>query len=136
MTQTYRAETANINIDALFIDLLNKARQIENLGKDEYNNTLFTKTRKPLRAKYRGYGKTSYTKESYYKLYSELRPKRVEEEEASSIIDILFTSLSDQRFIKIYIVISLQYSHSDNSIGGSALSDQYFSINQIKDLEA
>ena len=95
MTQTYRAETVDINIDALFVNLLNKARWMESLGEDKYNNTLFTKTRKPLRAKYRGCGKTSYAKESYYKLHLKLRPKRVEEEEASPITNILFASLSD-----------------------------------------
>ena len=78
ITQTYRAKTVNINIDALFIDLLNKAYWIESLGKNKYNNTLFTKIRKPLRAKYRGYRKTNYTKESYYKLYLKLRPKCIE----------------------------------------------------------
>ena len=68
---------------------------MESLGEDEYNNTLFAKTRKPLRAKCGGYGKTGYTKESCYKLHPELRPKRVEEEKASPITDILFASLSD-----------------------------------------
>ena len=95
ITQTYRAEIADINIDILFVDLLNKARWIESLGEDKYNNTLFIKTRKPFRAKYRGCRKTSYTKESCYKLYLELRPKYIKEEEASPIIDILFTSLSN-----------------------------------------
>ena len=95
MTQTYRAEMADIDINALFVDLLDKARRMESLGKDKYNNTLFTKTRKPLRAKYGGCRKTSYTKESYYKLYPKLRPKRVEEEEASPIMDVLFALLSD-----------------------------------------
>ena len=73
---------------------------MESLGEDEYNNTLFTKTRKPFRAKCGGCGKTGYVKESCYKLYPELRPKRAEEEEASPITDVLFVSLSDQRFIK------------------------------------
>ena len=68
---------------------------MESLDKDKYNNTLFTKTKKPLRAKYRDYRKISYTKESYYKLYLELRPKYIEEEEASPIIDILFISLNN-----------------------------------------
>ena len=45
-----------------------------------------------VRATYR---KISYTKESYYKLYLKLYPKYIEEEEASSIIDILFISLSN-----------------------------------------
>ena len=85
----------NINIDALFVDLLDKARWIESLGKDKYNNTLFTKIRKSLRTKCEGCGKTSYIKESYYKLYLELRFKCIEEEEASSIIDILFILLSN-----------------------------------------
>ena len=95
MTQTYRAEMVDININALFIDLLNKARWIESLGKDKYNNTLFIKIRKLFRAKYRGYRKISYIKETCYKLYPKLRPKRVEKEEASPIIDILFASLSN-----------------------------------------
>ena len=95
MTQTYRAETADIDIDALFADLLNKARRMESLGEDKYNNTLFAKTRKPFRAKCGGCGKTSHTKESYYKLHPKLRPKRAEEEEASPITNILFASLSD-----------------------------------------
>ena len=68
---------------------------MESLDENEYNNILFTKIRKPFRAKYRGYRKISYAKESYYKLYLELRPKRVEEEEASPIIDILFALLSN-----------------------------------------
>ena len=93
--QTYRVKTVNININALFIDPLNKACWIKSLGEDKYNNILFTKTRRPLRAKYRSCGKTGYAKESYYKLYPELRSKRVEEEEASPITDVLFASLSD-----------------------------------------
>ena len=68
---------------------------MESLGKNKYNNTLFTKIRKPLRVKCRGYRKTNYVKESYYKLHPELRPKYIEEEEASSIIDILFALLSN-----------------------------------------
>ena len=56
---------------------------------------LITKTRKPLRAKYGGYRKTSYAKEFCYKLHSKLRPKCIEEEDTSSIIDVLFISLSN-----------------------------------------
>ena len=90
ITQTYRAEIVNININTLFTDLLNKACWIESLSENKYNNILFTKIRKLLKVKYRGYRKTSYTKEFYYKLYLKLRFKCVEEEEASSIINILF----------------------------------------------
>ena len=56
---------------------------------------LIAKTRKPLRAKYGGYRKTGHAKKSYYKLYPELRPKYIEEEDTSSITNILFTSLSN-----------------------------------------
>ena len=82
-------------MDTLFTNLIDKARRMESLGEDKYNKVLFTKTRKPLRAKYRGCRKTSYAKESYYKLYPELRPKRAEEEDASPIMDILFLSHSE-----------------------------------------
>ena len=68
---------------------------MESLGKNKYNNILFIKTRKPLRVKCKGYRKIGYTKESYYKLYLELRPKCIEKEEASSIIDILFILFND-----------------------------------------
>ena len=73
MTQTYRAETADINIDALFTDLIDKSRRIKSLSLNEYKSALAAKTRKPLRAKYEGCGKTGYAKETYYKLYLELR---------------------------------------------------------------
>ena len=76
------------------MNLLDKARRMESLGKDEYNNILFTKIRKPLRAKYGGYRKSNYAKELCYKLHLELRPKYIEEE-ASPIINILFVLLSD-----------------------------------------
>ena len=65
------------------------------MGKNKYNNILFIKIRKPLRAKYRGYRKISYIKESYYKLYLKLRLKYIEEEEASFIINILFILFSN-----------------------------------------
>ena len=68
---------------------------MESLGKNKYNNTLFTKTRKLFRAKCGGYRKISYIKEFYYKLYLELCSKYVEKEEASFIIDILFILFSD-----------------------------------------
>ena len=67
---------------------------MESLDEDKYNNTLFTKTRKPLRgAKYRDYRKTSHVKESYYKLYLELRYKHIEED-TSSFLNILYLSYS------------------------------------------
>ena len=73
MTQTYRAETVDINIDALFADLINKSRRINSLSLDKYKSALATKTRKPLRAKYKGCSKIGYAKETYYKLHLELR---------------------------------------------------------------
>ena len=73
MTQTYRAETADINMDALFADLIDKSRRMKSLSLDEYESVLAAKTRKPLRAKYKGCDKIGYTKETYYKLYLELR---------------------------------------------------------------
>ena len=94
MTQTYRAETADINMDTLFADLIDEARRMESLGEDEYNNVLYAKTRKPFRTKCGGCGKTGHAKESCYKLHPELRPKRAEED-ASPVTDVLFLSHSE-----------------------------------------
>ena len=58
---------------------------------DNYNNALSVKTRKPLKAKYKGCRKTSYIKDFYYKFYLELRVKsNLIEDNASFIIDILY----------------------------------------------
>ena len=78
-------------MDKLFTNLIDESRRLY----DVEENTLIAKTRKPLRAKYGGYGKTGHAKESYYKLHPELRPKRVEEEDTSPITNVLFASLSD-----------------------------------------
>ena len=96
MTQTYRAETADINMDALFANLINKSCRINSLSLDEYESALATKTRKPLRAKYKGCSKTGYTKETCYKLHPELRYQpQSAENDASPIMEVLFTSHSD-----------------------------------------
>ena len=90
-TQAYRAKNIEININKLFANLMDKSRRLYNVEE----NMLITKTRKPLKAKYRGYGKTNHAKESCYKLHPKLRPKRVEEEDTSPIINILFISFND-----------------------------------------
>ena len=90
-TQTYRAKDAEINMDELFANLMDESRRLY----DVEENTLIAKTRKPLRAKCGGCGKTGHAKESCYKLHPKLRLKRAEEEDTSPIIDILFASLSN-----------------------------------------
>ena len=96
ITQTYRAETADINMDTLFADLINESRRMDGLDLDDYESALAAKTRKPLRAKCQGCGKTGHAKETYYKLHPELRHQpRSAENNASPITNILFTSHSD-----------------------------------------
>ena len=83
-------------MNILFTNLINKSRRIDSLDLDEYESALAAKTKKPLRAKYQGCGKTSYTKKTYYKLHPELRYQpRLVENNTSPIIDILFILYSN-----------------------------------------
>ena len=74
----------DININNLFINLINKSYYLNSIEKN-----ILVITKKTLRAKYNGCGKTSYKEKTYYKLYSKQRPN------ASFIIDVLFIVYSN-----------------------------------------
>ena len=64
VTQSYRAKKADIDMDSLFADLINKSYRL-----DSIEESALVTTRKPLRAKYSGCGRTGHKKETYYKLH-------------------------------------------------------------------
>ena len=55
----------NININSLFINLINKSYYLNSI-----EESILVITRKSLKVKYNDYNKTSYKEEIYYKLYS------------------------------------------------------------------
>ena len=87
ITQSYRADTADIDMDGLFTDLMDESRRLESLDED----ALVVRTRKPPRAKCGGCGRTGYKEETCYKLHPEIRPSP----NTSPIIDVLYAAHSD-----------------------------------------
>ena len=153
VTQSYRAELVEINIDDLFADLIDKSRRLESVEESALI------TRKALRAKYKDYGKTGYAIETCYKLYPELRP-RPRSDGASPVTDVLIAIYSDlpvaahsdflysarpvasrdlfnnphgdslmasHSGITSPYGVSFMASHSGNSMGGPALSAKHSS---------
>ena len=79
-------------MDSLFTNLINEFYYL-----DSIKESVLVAIRKPLRAKYGGYGRTGYKEETYYKLYPKQRPS------VSSITNILFAAYSDVLYNILFI---------------------------------
>ena len=69
VTQSYRAETAEIDIDSLFADLINELYRLQSIEE----SALITRKKSLSRAKYGECGRIGHREETCYKLYPELR---------------------------------------------------------------
>ena len=125
VTQSYRAETAEIDMDGLFADLIDESRRLQSM-----EESALIARKKPLsRAKCGECGRTGHREETCYKLHPELREQGGKDRRSDSANIAIAAQDADSGVSDLLLI-----SHSDLPVATHSLLHSTWPVASHSDL--